>query len=297
MTAPILLSNEYSMTAFDLPVPIVSTGWLAAHLDEPALVLLDASLEPAAASSAQQPRPAPLLLPRARVFDFDTRICDQQTSLPHMMPSPDLFEEEVRALGVCNSSKIVVYDRVGVYSSPRAWWMFKAMGLDCVSVLDGGLPAWCAAGLSCEGAVGAPPARGDFVARPRPELFCRIDHVSAALGSQRFTVLDARSEARFLGQEAEPRPGLRAGHMPNAVNMPFSAVQQQGHMRDRAEITALFASKVRSGSSSLIFSCGSGVTACILALAGTLAGYSDLAVYDGSWSEWGLPSSRPVSRT
>lgn len=287
--------KEYSMTAFELPVPIVSTDWLAAHLDEPALVLLDASLKPAAASSGQQPLPAPLLLPRARVFDFDTRICDQQTRLPHMMPSPDLFEEEVRALGVCKSSQIVVYDRVGVYSSPRAWWMFKAMGHDSVSVLDGGLPAWRAAGLSCDRAAGAPPARGDFVARPRPELFCRIDHVSAALGSQRFTVLDARSEARFMGREAEPRPGLRPGHMPSAVNMPFSVVQQQGQMRDRGELAALFASKVRTGSSTLILTCGSGVTACILALAGTLAGYSDLTVYDGSWSEWGLPSSHPVS--
>jgi len=184
---------------------------------------------------------------------------------------------------------------VGVYSSPRAWWMFKAMGHDSVSVLDGGLPAWREAGLSCESAAGAPPARGDFVARSRPELFCDADHVSAALGSQRFTVLDARSEARFMGQKAEPRAGLRAGHMPRAVNLPFGAVQKQGHMRDAAELAALLASKVQAGSSSLIFSCGSGVTACILALAGTLAGYSDIAVYDGSWSEWGMPSSRPVA--
>ncbi|HKO89680.1 MAG TPA: sulfurtransferase [Polyangiaceae bacterium] len=277
-----------------LPVPIVSVSWLAAHLDQPDLVLLDASLPPVATSRAQQSLPATLRLPRARVFDFDSRICDQQTSLPHMMPSSGLFEEGVRALGICKSSQLVVYDRVGVYSSPRAWWMFKAMGHDCVSVLDGGLPAWLAAGLRCESAAASPPARGDFAAKPRPELFCSADHVSHALTGQRFTVLDARSEARFTGREEEPRAGLRAGHMPNAVNLPFSAVQQQVHMRDAAELATLFASKVRPGSSSLIFSCGSGVTACILALAGTLAGYSDMTVYDGSWSEWGLPSSRPV---
>jgi len=119
--------------------------------------------------------------------------------------------------------------------------------------------------------------------------------VKAALSSNRFTVLDARSEARFMGREAEPRAGLRAGHMPNAVNLPFSAVQTQGHMRQAAELVALLGSKVHRESSQLIFSCGSGVTACILALAGTLAGYSEMAVYDGSWSEWGMPSSGPIS--
>jgi thiosulfate/3-mercaptopyruvate sulfurtransferase len=279
------------MTPSSLPGPIVSVSWLAAQLQDPDLVLLDATFHPVAASLPSET--AGLRLPGARVFDFDQRICDPDTSLPHMMPSADLFTREVRALGVGQSSKIVVYDRLGVFSSPRAWWMFKAMGHDRVAVLDGGLPAWIAAGLPTESGPAAAVAPGDFVARPQPALFCNAAEVSSALRDPRSLVLDARSEGRFAGREPEPRPGLRSGHMPNARNLPLGAVQNQGRMRTPAELEAIFASKVQ-GQEKLVFSCGSGVTACVLALAATLAGYSELRVYDGSWSEWGLPSSRPV---
>jgi thiosulfate/3-mercaptopyruvate sulfurtransferase len=282
------------MTSLELPTPIVSVSWLAAHLEAPDLVVLDASMQPpgAAAPALSQD----VWLPGARVFDFNEKICDPTSSLPHMMPSPELFTREVRALGVCRSSRVVVYDRIGIFSSPRAWWMFKAMGYDPVAVLDGGLPAWLEAGLPVEGRSVEPAAPGDFVARPRPELFCDADHVAAALASDRAAVLDARSEGRFLGREPEPRPGLRAGHMPNARNLPFGAVQAAGRMRSPEELAVLLSTKV-GDRQTLIFSCGSGVTACTLALAAELAGYSDKAVYDGSWSEWGSSaSSRPVVR-
>ncbi len=280
------------MTARSLPTPLVSVRWLSEHLGEPGLVVLDASMKPiGAAAGAGQTND--VFLPGAQVFDFDTRICDRSTSLPHMMPSAESFTREVRALGVNRSSSIVVYDRVGIFSSPRAWWMFLAMGHDDVSVLDGGLPGWRAAGLPVESGPRPPVTPGDFVARPRPELFVDADHVATALSDARAAVLDARSEARFLGREAEPRPGLRSGHMPNAVSLPFSAVQTEGHMRSPQELASLLASKAQ-GRERLLFSCGSGVTACTLALAAELAGYRDKAVYDGSWSEWGLPSSRPV---
>jgi thiosulfate/3-mercaptopyruvate sulfurtransferase len=280
------------MTGRSLPTPLVSVSWLAAHLDEPGLIVLDASMKPIGAV-----RPAEtteeVFLPRAQVFDFDTRICDPSTALPHMMPSAELFTREVRALGVGRASQIVVYDRVGIFSSPRAWWMFLAMGHDAVSVLDGGLPAWQRAGLPTESGQRPAVAAGDFVARPRPELFVDAEHVAAALEDGRSVLLDARSEGRFLGREAEPRPGLRSGHMPNAVSLPFNSLQAEGRMRSPEELATILASKVQ-GRERLVFSCGSGVTACTLALAAELAGYRDKAVYDGSWSEWGLPSSRPV---
>jgi thiosulfate/3-mercaptopyruvate sulfurtransferase len=282
------------MTPLELPTPLVSVRWLADHLDAPDLVLLDASMQPpgtVAPANAEDDRIA-----SARIFDFDKRICAPDTSLPHMMPSAELFTREVRGLGVNQTSRIVVYDRIGIFSSPRAWWMFKAMGHDAVAVLDGGLPAWRAAGLPTEHGPRQPGAPGDFVAKPRPELFCDADRVAEALESDRVAVLDARSEGRFAGRDLEPRPGLRAGHMPNALNLPFSAVQASGRMRSPEELSVLLSATV-GNRKTLVFSCGSGVTACTLALAAELAGYSDKAVYDGSWSEWGLPSSsRPVVR-
>lgn len=280
------------MASPPLPTPLVSIPWLAAHLGAPDLVILDASMKPIGSVGAAPPS-ADVWLPNAQIFDFDTRICDHSSGLPHMMPTPEVFEREVRALGVNRQTQIVVYDKVGIFSSPRAWWMFKAMGHDAVAVLDGGLPAWIAAGLPTESTPRPPVPAGDFVARPRPSLFVDADHVAAALSSPVAAVLDARSEGRFHGREPEPRQGLRGGHMPNAVNVPFGAVQSGGKMRSPEEISALLAAKV-GGRERLVFSCGSGVTACTLALAAELAGYSDKAVYDGSWSEWGLPSSRPV---
>jgi thiosulfate/3-mercaptopyruvate sulfurtransferase len=281
------------MTSPELPVPLVSVRWLEAHIDDPDLVVLDATFHPVAAPPPPAGHTAPVYLPHARVFDFDKRICDPDTSLPHMMPSPELFEREVRALGVNASSRVVVYDRIGTFSSPRGWWMFKAMGHDAVAVLDGGLPAWHAAQLPLVGDAEPPRTPGDFVARPRPGLFCDAAHVLEALDRPGSVVLDARPEGRFSGRDPEPRPGLRAGHMPNAVNLPFMTLHEQGRMRSPAELARLFQSKVQ-GSPELVLSCGSGVTACVLALGASLAGYSNLSVYDGSWSEWGLPSSRPV---
>jgi thiosulfate/3-mercaptopyruvate sulfurtransferase len=275
-----------------LPAPLVSTTWLSAHLYDPDLVILDASMKPIGSAGAGAGG-TDVWLPKAQIFDFDTRICDRSTSLPHMMPAPEVFEREVRTLGINQQSQIVVYDKVGIFSSPRAWWMFKAMGHDAVTVLDGGLPAWVAAGLPTESTPRRAVPGGNFVAKPRPALFVDADHVASALTNAAAAVLDARSEGRFHGREPEPRPGLRSGHMPNAINVPFGSVQSRGHMKSPEEISALLAAKVGERER-LVFSCGSGVTACTLALAAELAGYSNKAVYDGSWSEWGLPSSRPV---
>jgi thiosulfate/3-mercaptopyruvate sulfurtransferase len=283
---------EYEvMTAPTLPVPLVSVSWLKNHIDEPGLVVLDATFHPAPPAEWQA-KPI-VYLPHARVFDFDKRICDPSSSLPHMMPGTELFEREVRALGVRRDSRIVVYDRIGTFSSPRGWWMFRSMGHDQVAVLDGGLPAWLEAGLPVVEVPEAVAGVGNFVAQPREGLFVDADRVAAALDSSGAQVLDARSEGRFFGREPEPRAGLRSGHMPTAINLPYSSLQSGGRMRPPQELEALFAARV-NGDPQLIFSCGSGVTACVLALGAALAGRSYLSVYDGSWSEWGQPSSRPV---
>ena len=281
------------MTSPEWPVPLVSVRWLEAHIDDPGLVVLDATYHPVAPPPPPAGKSGPVYLPHARLFDFDKRICDPDTSLPHMMPSAELFEREVRALGIDTGSRIVIYDRIGTFSSPRGWWMFKAMGHDAVAVLDGGLPAWHSAQLPLVSEVEPARAPGNFVARPRPGLFCDATHVLQALDNPGSVVLDARPEGRFSGRDPEPRAGLRSGHMPHAVNLPFMTLHEQGRMRSPEELARLFRAKVE-GSPELVLSCGSGVTACVLALGASLAGYSRLSVYDGSWSEWGVPSSRPV---
>ena len=271
--------------------PLVSVQWLANNLDAENIVILDASMKPVGVTSNPDSVEEPSYIKGARRFDFDNEIRDKNTDLPHMMPSPEFFTEEMQKLGVDKDSAIVVYDRVGVYSSPRAWWMFRAMGHGQIAVLDGGLPAWKKAGFAIEEQPEKiAERRGNFVARPQSELFCDASHVLKALSDPRYAVLDARSNGRFNGTEPEPRAGLRPGHIPNSINLPYAHIVVDGYVLPVTKLDSVF-SKLIKKEQKLIFSCGSGVTACITALAAELAGYSNIAVYDGSWSEWGLPSS------
>ncbi len=270
------------------PGPLVGADWLAARLGDPALVVFDASVG--------AHRTAGRRIPGARPFDLDGALSDHTAPAPHTMPGPAALTEALRALGLHDTDTVVVYDGAGIHSSARAWWMLRAMGFDRAAVLDGGLPAWTAAGLPVEAAgpaYGGP--RGSFTARPRPGLLIDAEAVAAALADPAAVVLDARTRERFEGTAPEPRPGLRGGHMPGAAGLPFGELKRpDGLMRPAGELRAAFEA-VAGDRDRLRFSCGSGVTACVLALGADLAGYRDLAVYDGSWSEWGLPSSgRPV---
>ncbi|MGW3737983.1 sulfurtransferase [Streptomyces sp. NPDC005148] len=269
-----------------LPAPLVDADWLEQRLSAPGLVVFDASV--GAHRRAEQ------RIPGARPFDIDGALSDHTNPLPHTLPAPERFTEEMRSLGVNDTDTVVIYDGAGVYSSARAWWMLRAMGFDQVAVLDGGLPAWAEAGLPLE-SVGSTPVRprGDFTARPRAGLVVGSGEVAQALADPASVVIDARSRGRFSGVAAEPRPGLRSGHMPGSVNLPFTELQHDGRMLPEPQLYAAFSSLTGDGAQ-LVFSCGSGVTACVLALGAELAGYRELAVYDGSWSEWGLPSDLPV---
>ncbi|MFD3697495.1 sulfurtransferase [Streptomyces sp. NPDC058646] len=271
-----------------MPGVLVGVGWVAERLGAPGLVLFDASVG--------AHRGADHRIPGARPFDLDGALSDHDAPAPHTMPGPAAFTEALRALGVDDTDTLVVYDAAGVYSSARAWWMLRAMGFDRAAVLDGGLPAWTAAGLPVEAAGPAYEGpRGSFTARPRAGLLVGSATVTAALADPAAAVLDARTRGRFAGIAPEPRPGLRGGHMPGAVNLPFGELQgPDGRMRPPAELREAFGA-VAGDRRRLYFSCGSGVTACVLALGADLAGYRDLAVYDGSWSEWGMPSDLPVT--
>ena len=266
---------------------IVSVKWLAENLSAENLALFDASMKPIVPVPNAAPE-TPAYIPGSLRFDFDDVLCDHNTSLPHMMPGSEFFADEMQKMGVNHDSAIVVYDKVGVYSSPRAWWMFRAMGHDQVAVLDGGLPAWIQAGHETVPTLETPKGRGDFVSRPQGGLFVDSKTVVQALADSSFSVIDARSAGRFKGQEPEPRAGLRGGHMPNAVNIPYTDVLENGRLSSKSKLRTIFE---EYKDKKMIFSCGSGVTASLVALAAEQAGYKDLAVYDGSWSEWGREDS------
>lgn len=274
--------------------PLITVEQLKAKLDDPALVILDASVPPVVPGFEAINREGPLqLIPGSRRFDYDKQICKPDSSLPHMMPEAGQFQAQVRALGVNQDSFIVVYDDCGIYASPRAWWMFRAMGHDKVVVLDGGLPAWIAAGMQTTDSYGSDVAAGDFEAHEQAGLFCDAAEVLKALDDSDSKILDARSAGRFKGTEPEPRPGLRSGHMPGAGNLPCRNVLDGQFLKSPQELQTLFQDLLRPDQR-MISSCGSGITACILTLAAARAGHEKLSVYDGSWVEWGAPSKLPV---
>jgi thiosulfate/3-mercaptopyruvate sulfurtransferase len=282
------------MKSLQLPASLVSVAWLQQHLDHDNLLLFDASWHmPATGRDAfaewQQER-----ISGARFFDFDGRIRDPQASLPHMLPDADSFTRELRALGLNQDSCVVVYDTLGMFSSPRAWWMLRVMGCANVALLDGGLPAWKAQGLATVSGIDqATFPSGDFSARLDAEQVVDAAAVVVALEDDEVCVLDARPEPRFSGAAEEPRAGLRRGHMPGAKNLPFAQLFDQGLLKADSELAQLF-EPLLENRSRVICSCGSGVTACILAFALQRIGFDQVAVYDGSWSEWGLPGELPV---
>ncbi len=273
--------------------PLVDTAWLADHLDDPKLVILDASWHmPQAMRNADQEY-ADGHIPGAFRFDIDA-VSDHSSALPHMLPSPQEFATAVRRLGVNADSTVVVYDTVGIMSAPRAWWTFRQMGHDQVFVLDGGLKAWLAQGRPVETGWRDAP-HGEFKARARPGLVKDIDAVRRALEARTEQVVDARPAARFTGETPEPRAGLRSGHMPGARNVPFGdLVKADGTLAAPEDIKAGFEAAGVDLGAPITTSCGSGITACVLALGLARIGREDVAVYDGSWTEWGGRDDTPV---
>ena len=266
--------------------PLVSTKWLADHLDAPDVRVVDASWHMPAEGRNPYEEYCSAHIPGAVFFDIDS-ICDRDCDLPHMLPPAEMFSSRVRKLGLGNGNKIVVYDTKGLFSAARVWWMFRVMGHRDVCVLDGGFPKWRAEGHPVEDLPPRPRER-HFIARVNRDLVRDIDQVKAACASGVEQVLDARGPGRFKGEEPEPREGMRAGHIPGSRNVPFPTLfQEDGTLKSPEDLSALFEGAGLDPDRPVITSCGSGVTACILTLALETIGKTDVAVYDGSWSEWG----------
>jgi thiosulfate/3-mercaptopyruvate sulfurtransferase len=275
--------------------PLVSTEWLHEHLGDARVKILDASWY--LPGDPRDPKADYLAarVPGAVFFEIDA-ICDTASPLPHMAPSPEQFAIQIGALGISSEDTVAIYDNVGLSSAPRVWWTFRLFGHGKVFVLDGGLPAWRAEGRPLEHGPPQPVQPGDFaVLTPHPELVRSLDQVRAALERMSEQVLDVRPQGRFRGEVAEPRPGLRGGHMPGAVNLPVTALlTPEGRLAPDAELERAFRGAGVDLGAPIVTSCGSGVAASTAALALARLGHWDAAVYDGSWSEWGARTDTPV---
>ncbi len=279
------------------PQALVDTEWLSAHLNDPRVKIIEATIFLPNVNKDAKTEFEKQHIAGAIFFDIND-IADLSTPLPHMLPDEKIFAEKLSALGIANDDKVICYDYHGSYSAGmRAWWTFKVFGHDNVAVLDGGLPKWLSENRPTE--TGMPPAQPtSYKATTKKVGMVRsIDQVRANIDSGAEQLVDARNEGRFLGLEAEPRPTAKPGHIPGSLNLPFNALLDDTNfftMRSSEELLEIMAEDGVDPKKPIISTCGSGVTACVLSFALFLLGFEGIAVYDGSWAEWGERDDTPI---
>lgn len=263
--------------------PLVSVEWLHNHLNDDNLFIFDASITKV---NTNENGIEKAQIPNTQFFDIKRVFSDINATFPNTVPNEKQFTKEAQKLGVNENSVIVVYDDKGIYSSPRVWYLFKVFGFNNVTVLDGGLPQWKVAGFELEAKKNNNRPKGNFIARYNTEAFKFFDDIQKLSNNENYLIIDARSENRFKGIVDEPRKGLRSGSIPNSVNIPFSKLLDGNCFKSNENIQKEF-DTIKANDEHLVFSCGSGITACVLALGAELIGKTDISVYDGSWTEYG----------
>jgi thiosulfate/3-mercaptopyruvate sulfurtransferase len=273
---------------------LTETDWLASEIEAPDIVIIDGSWHMPNEGRDARADYLEEHIPGAIFFDID-EIADTKSPLPHMLPPPEKFSSRMRSMGIGDGSRIVVYDTSGMFSAARVWWTFRVMGFDDVTVLNGGLPKWKREGLPLESGEPTPRSTRHFTSRRNADLVRDVYDMKSIIKDHSAEIIDCRSADRFAGKVAEPRPGVRSGRIPGSINVPYSKlVNADGTLKSKPELERVFARASVDLGKPIVTSCGSGITASLLALALAEIGHRRTAVYDGSWSEWGADQSLPV---
>jgi len=271
--------------------PIVSVEWLNTHLNDEHLIVLNATITKVVGNASEIEN---IQIPNAQFFDIKKEFSNVNAEFPNTISSEEQFQNKTRKLGININSKIVVYDDLGIYSSPRAWWLFKAFGFNNVAVLNGGLPEWINKGFNTEAEQENTKPLGNFIASYNPENVVFFNDLETISEDNNYKIIDARSSDRFNCIVPEPRQGLRSGIIPNSLNLPYNQVLNGNTIKSKEELVGVF-NGLANKNQHLVFSCGSGITASILALASTIAGYNN-SVYDGSWTEYGTLTATSMNK-
>lgn len=274
--------------------PLVSVAWLKLNLGSENLLIFDCTIPKVTAKSSLSISDKKVQIKGANFFDIKNAFSDKNAAFPNTVLSPKEFEEKAKELGINHDSCIVVYDDLGIYSAPRVWWMFRLMGFNNIAVLDGGLPEWSLKGYPTEKPEKHQYKKGNFLANYKSEKIKFTNDMLSAIEDQTILIADARSKGRFYTTEPEPRNDVKPGHIPNSVSLPFGTILEDDKMKSEEELKEIF-DKMKPENKKFIFSCGTGITACVLALGAEVSGIKNVSVYDGSWTEWGSTEGLPIN--